>query len=132
MDWTQTFTIIGVFIALFVYMMSRIDSNQKENNKKFELMNGKIELSQKQLNDKIDANQKQTAEGFKQVGERFNKLENRMTSIEAEIKNTHQRINSTSQRISDFQMQVNQRFNTLENYILPKKVIHEEVKESRI
>ena len=57
MDWTQAFTIIGIIAGFFVFMMNRIDGNQKENNKNFEAMN-----------------------------QRFNSLENRMTGMEAETK----------------------------------------------
>ena len=39
MDWTQTFAIIGVCVALLVYMVSLMDPNQKENSKNFEAMN---------------------------------------------------------------------------------------------
>ena len=50
-------------------------------------------------------------------------LDNRITTLEAEVKHN-------SQRMTDFQMQVNQRFNTLENYIIPKKIIQDEPKEN--
>ena len=42
MDWTQAFAIMGVFIAAFLYMMSRQDSNQKQNNEKFDGMNQRL------------------------------------------------------------------------------------------
>ena len=116
MDWTQTFTLIGIIVALFVYMMNRMDSNQKQ-------MSEKIDSVQKQTNTRIDTVQQQVADGFKQIEERFNILENRMTSLKSDAKHTNQ-------RLSDFQMQVNQRFNTIENYVLPKKVIYEELKEN--
>ena len=75
------------------------------------------------LMNRIDSNHKQT-------NEKLGTINNRITTLEAEVKNTHQRIDSTTQRLTDFQMQVNQRFNTLENYIIPKKVIHDEPKEN--
>jgi len=43
MDWTQAFAIMGVFIAAFLYMMSRMDANQKQNNEKFDVVNKKFE-----------------------------------------------------------------------------------------
>ena len=110
MDWTQALTIIfstvGVVFIFFIYLMSRMDnkfeqllnrmdSNQKENNAKFEAMNG-----------------------------RFNGLENRLTSMEAEAKNTNQRIDSTNQRITDFKTDMNQRLSTIEGYLVPRKVFH--------
>ena len=109
-DWTQALTIIfstvGVVFIFFIYLMSRMDnkfeqmlnrmdSNQKENNAKFEAMNG-----------------------------RFNGLENRLTAMEIEIKNTNQRIDSTNQRITDFKTDMNQRLSTIEGYLVPKKVFH--------
>ena len=129
--WAQTFTIIGVFFALFVYMMNRMDANQKQVNEGMDSNqkenNNKFEAVSKQTNEKFEAVYKQ----FENMNQRFNALDNWMTSIEADVKSTYQRFDSANQRISDFQMQVNQRFNTLENYILPKKVIYEEVKENQ-
>ena len=67
MDWTQTLTIIlsnlGILLVLFVYLMSRMDSNQKQTNEKFETMD-----------------------------KRFNSLENRMTGMESDLRNVNQRI----------------------------------------
>ena len=116
MDWTQAFTIIGIIAGFFVFMMNRMDSNQKQTAEDFKQVNEKIDANQKQMNARIDSIQKQ-------MNEHFNNLENRMTSLESDIKHTNQ-------RLTDFQMQVNQRFNTLENYVLPKKFIQEEVKEN--
>ena len=95
MDWTQTLTILGVFIGGFFFLMARMDSNQKENNAKFEAMNS-----------------------------RFNGLENRLTAMEVEIKNTSQRIDSTNQRITDFKTDMNQRLSSIEGYLVPRKVFH--------
>ena len=69
MDWTQTLTIIGIFSAFFLYLMSRMDSNQK------------------QMNEKMDSNQKQT-------NEKFNALENRMTAMETEMRGMNQRLSN--------------------------------------
>lgn len=125
MDWTQALTIIfstvGFVLVLFIYLMSRMDnkfeqllnrmdSNQKENNAKFEAMNG-----------------------------RFNGLENRLTALESEVKNTNQRIDNTSQRITDLKTDINQRLSNIENCVMPRKVYrfedshkpdHEEPKEN--
>jgi|JI102314A2RNA_FD_contig_31_7843962_length_453_multi_5_in_0_out_0_1 hypothetical protein len=35
MDWSQALTVIGVFIGGFIYLISKIDTNQKENNTRF-------------------------------------------------------------------------------------------------
>jgi len=35
MDWTQALTVIGVFIGGFIYLISKMDANQKENNTRF-------------------------------------------------------------------------------------------------
>ena len=114
MDWTQALTIIGVFIGGFFYLMVKGDSNQKENNAKFEVMNG-----------------------------RFNGLENRLTSLEAETKNTNQRITDMGQkldqRIGDLKTDMNQRLSTIESFLLPRNILpfeghhkdeHEEPKEN--
>lgn len=46
MDWTQALTIIlsnfGVMLVLFVYLMSRMDSNQKQTNEKLNSLENKI------------------------------------------------------------------------------------------
>lgn len=49
MDWTQAFAIMGVFIAAFLYMMSRMDANQKQNNEKFDVVNKKFESMNERL-----------------------------------------------------------------------------------
>jgi hypothetical protein len=80
MDWTQSltiiFTVFGMLLAFVIYLMSRIDSNQKESNAKFE-----------QLLNKIDSK-------FDTVNTRFNALENRLTAVEVEIKSTNQRLST--------------------------------------
>ena len=93
MDWTQTLTILGVFIAGFVYMMSRMDSHKKDTDQKFE-----------------------------HLGERVGKVENRLTGLEAEIKTVNQRIDGTNQRLTDFRTDINQRLSTIEGYLVPKKI----------
>ncbi len=95
MDWTQALTVIGVFIGGFIYMMSKLDSTKKE------------------LEQKMDSNQKEN-------NARFNGIENRLTAMEVEVKN------------------INQRLSTIENYLLPRKVFrfdeshhdYEELKEN--
>jgi len=61
MDWTQALTIIlsnfGIMLVLFVYLMSRMDSNQKQMNEKFQGMN-----------------------------QSFNSLENKVNTLEVETK----------------------------------------------
>ena len=65
MDWTQTITIIGVFIGGFFFLMTRIDSNKKDTDYKLEGINN-----------------------------RLNGIENRLTAVEVEIKNTNQRLSN--------------------------------------
>jgi hypothetical protein len=79
MDWTQALTVIGVFIGGFFFLMNRMDANKKD------------------LEHKIDANQKEN-------NTRFNSLENRQTAMEVEIKN------------------INQRLSNIENCVMPRKV----------
>ena len=78
MDWTQSLTIIfstvGVVLVLFIYLMSRMDN-------KFE-----------QLLNRMDSNQKENNAKFEAINGRFNGLENRLTAMEVEIKNTNQRM----------------------------------------
>lgn len=81
MDWTQALTVIVVIVGGFIYLISKLDANQKENNI------------------------------------RFNGIENRLTAVEGDLKNL-------SQRITDLKTDVNQRFSTIESYLLPRKVFH--------
>ena len=110
MDWTQAltiiFTIFGMLLAFVIYLMSRIDSNQKESNAKFEKVLGLMDSNQKENNT------------------RFNGIENRLTSLEAETKNTNQRIDSTNHRITDLKTDMNQRLSNIENCVMPRKVFH--------
>lgn len=109
-DWTQAltiiFTVFGMLLAFVIYLMSRMDSNQKETNAKFE-----------QLLNRIDANQKDNNTKFEAMNSRFNAIENRLTSLEAEAKNT-------SQRITDLKTDMNQRLSNIENCVMPRKVFH--------
>ena len=75
MDWTQAIAIMGVFIAAFLYMMSRLDSNQKQNNEKFESINDKFDM----------------------MNQRFNSLENKVTTLEVEMRTEMRNVN---QRLS--------------------------------
>ena len=65
MDWTQTLTILGVFIGGFFFLMTRMDSNKKDIDHKLEGINN-----------------------------RLNGIENRLTAVEVEIKNTNQRLSN--------------------------------------
>ena len=100
MDWTQSLTIIlsnvGVLLVLFVYLMNRMDSNQKQ-------MNEKIDSNHKQMNEKIDKN-------FDVLSGKITSLDNRMTKMEAETKIELRNIN--------------QRLTTIEGYLVPKKLYH--------
>ena len=106
MDWTQTLTIIisvfGLFLVAIPFLISRMDSNKRDTDQKFELINGK----------------------FDTVNNKLNSIENRLTSMEAESKNTNQRIDSTNQRITDLKTDINQRLSTIEGYLVPRKVFH--------
>lgn len=78
MDWTQAITVIGSNLALLsgfiIYLLGRMDS-------KFEKLFGLIDSNQKENNAKFEA-----------INGRFNGLENRLTAMEVEIKNTNQRL----------------------------------------
>lgn len=56
MDWTQAFTIIGITVALFVFMMNRMDANQKQNNDRFNSLENRmtaIEVEIKNINQRL-------------------------------------------------------------------------------
>ena len=101
MDWTQSLTIIisnfGVLLVLFVYLMNRMDSNQKQ-------MQEKLEANQKQTNEKMDSNKKE--------------LEQKISSDIRELKI------DMNQRITDLKTDMNQRLSTIEGYLVPRKVYH--------
>lgn len=65
MDWTQALTIIGVFAAFFIYLISKMDTKFGQIDNKFE-----------------------------HLGDRIGKVENRLTAIEVEIKNVNQRLST--------------------------------------
>ena len=127
MDWTQTLTIIisvfGLFLVAIPFLISRMDSNKRDTDQKFELINGK----------------------FDTVNNKLNGLENRLISVESEIKNTNQRIDSTNQRIdstnqridstnqriTDLKTDINQRLSTIEGYLVPRKVFHFEEQDHK-
>ena len=135
MDWIEALTIILSIFALFLvavpFLISRMDSLQKENNAKFEQLLNRIDSNQKESNIRFEAiNGK-----FEAMNGRFNGIENRLTSMESEIKNvnqnlgqriesTNQRIDNTNQRITDLKTDMNQRLSTIEGYLVPKKVFH--------
>ena len=57
MDWSQALTVIGVFIGGFIYMMSKMDSHQKENNTRFNSIENRLtamEVEIKNTNQRID------------------------------------------------------------------------------
>lgn len=76
MDWTQTLTILGVFIGGFFFLMARMDSNKKE-------LEQKIGSLEQKMDSKFDG-----------INTRFNALENRLTALEVEIKSTNQRLSN--------------------------------------
>ena len=92
MDWTQALTVIGVFIGGFIYMMNKMDTNKKD------------------IDAKMDTNQKEN-------NTRFSAIENRLTAMEVEVKNINQ-------RIDDFKHETSQRLSNIEGYLVPKKVFH--------
>jgi len=57
MDWTQSLTIIisnfGVLLVLFLYLMNRMDSNQKQTNEKTSQLHEKMDSNKKELEQKI-------------------------------------------------------------------------------
>jgi len=65
MDWTQALTIIGVFAAFFIYIISKMDTKFGQIDNKFE-----------------------------HLGDRIGKVENRLTAMEVEIKNVNQRLST--------------------------------------
>jgi septal ring factor EnvC (AmiA/AmiB activator) len=102
MDWAQALTVIGVFIGGFIYLISKLGANQRENNARFDQVNSK----------------------FESVNSKFNGIENRLTAMEGDLKNLSQRIDNVNQRITDLKTDMNQRLATIEGYLVPKKVFH--------
>lgn len=87
MDWTQALTIIfstvGVVFIFFIYLMSRMDN-------KFE-----------QMLNRMDSNQKENNAKFEAINGRFNGLENRLTALEAETKSELRNINQRLSNIEN-------------------------------
>ncbi len=95
MEWTQTLTIIGVFAAFFIYLISKMDGVNTRLGSLENRMTG-MEAEIKGVNQRI----------------------------ETEIKGVNQRIDGMNQRITDLKTDVNQRLSTIESYLAPKKVFH--------
>jgi len=58
MDWTQALTVIGVFIGGFIYLMSKMNANQKENNTRFNRIKNRltaIEVETKNTNQRLSS-----------------------------------------------------------------------------
>lgn len=58
MDWTQALTVIGVFIGGFIYLISKIDANQKESNTRFNGIENRltaIEVEAKNINQRLSS-----------------------------------------------------------------------------
>ena len=94
MDWTQSLTVIGIMVTLFVFMMNRMDGKHKELNDKLDSIN-------KGLNDKIDSINKG-------LNEKLEGTNQRLTTLEVEMR--------TEMR------NINQRLSTIEGYLVPRKV----------
>ena len=75
MDWSQAFTVIGVFVGGFVYMMSKMDANKKDVEQKID---NKISA----LDQKIDI------------------LSARSIRMEEQIKSTNQRIDDFKHEVN--------------------------------
>jgi len=114
MDWTQTFTTIGVIGSFVIYMMNRMEKQMDAKFGQMDAKFGQMDAKFAQMDAKIDLNQKQTNEKFEALG-------NRMTAMEVETKTELKNIN---QRIGDLKTDINQRLGTIEGYLVPKKVYH--------
>ena len=84
MDWTQALTIIGVFIGGFFYLMVKIDSNQKENNIRF---NG--------LENRLTSLEAETKSELRHINQRLSNIENcvmprKVFHFEESHKNDHE------------------------------------------
>lgn len=141
MDWSQTLTIIismfGLFLVAIPFVIVRMDSHKK-------YLDQKQDSSQKENNTKFEQLLTRLDSKFDIINNRFNGIENRLTAIESEIKNNNQRVTDMGQkldqRITDLKTDMNQRLSTIENFLLPRKVLpfedyhhkgnHEEPKEN--
>lgn len=87
MDWTQALTIIGISVTGFLYILNRMD-------RKFEKVFERMEVDKQDTDHKIESAQKENNAKFESMNGRFNGLENRLTAIEVESKNINQRLSS--------------------------------------
>ena len=70
MDWTQALTVIGVFIGGFIYMMNKMDANQKENNTRFSSIENRLtamEVEVKNINQRIDDFKHETSQRLSNI-----------------------------------------------------------------
>ena len=72
MDWTQALTIIGINAAFFIYLMSRMDSNQKQTGERFNALENRMTT----LESEVKYNSQRLTDFQMQVNQRFNTLEN--------------------------------------------------------
>lgn len=50
MDWTQAFTVIGVIGAFLIYVLSKMDSNQKETNNRLNSLENSVTAMRSDIN----------------------------------------------------------------------------------
>ena len=113
MDWTQSLTIIisnfGVLLVLFVYLMNRMDANQKETNEK-------MDSTKKELEQKISSDIRELKMDMK-------------SDMHQQIEGVNQQIKALDRRITDLKVDMNQRLSTIEGYLVPKKLYQFETPE---
>jgi septal ring factor EnvC (AmiA/AmiB activator) len=78
MDWTQALTVIGVFIGGFIYLMSKMDANQKESNTRFNGIENRltaIEVETKNTNQRLSSIETEN----KDISKRLSNIEGYLT-----------------------------------------------------
>ena len=88
MDWTQSLTIIisnfGVLLVLFVYLMNRMDSNQKQTNEKISQLHEKMDSNKRELEQKISSDIRELKMDMNQrITDLKTDMNQRLSTIEA-------------------------------------------------
>lgn len=64
MEWIQTLTIIGVFAAFFIYLMSRIDNLRSELRQEFHQEIGQLRQEMNQIRQEMNQLRQEMQQGF--------------------------------------------------------------------
>ena len=85
-------TNLALISGFVIFLLGRMDSNKRDLEQKMESAQKDSNYKLEKMLGLIDSNQKENNAKFECMSSRFNALENRLTAIEVEIKNTNQRL----------------------------------------